>query len=141
MDGISGDLYYRNGEGRIRACDNEWLEANIRRKGRWACITFHVHHEGDTPSYLGLIDNGLNAYRRRMGGWGRYCSVSRTVKRTPSGSGRRRVSAPSDRVLGTTVRTVSDSHIALREAYQTILRAHGLDIKDMRTPITIRNWW
>jgi hypothetical protein len=30
--------------------------------------------EGDTPSYLGLIDNGLNAYRRPdWGGWsGRY---------------------------------------------------------------------
>ena len=27
--------------------------------------------EGDTPSFLGLIDNGLNAYRRPdWGGWG-----------------------------------------------------------------------
>jgi hypothetical protein len=37
--------------------------------------------EGDTPSYLGLIDNGLNAYRRPdWGGWG-----GRYVYRQPYG--------------------------------------------------------
>jgi hypothetical protein len=37
--------------------------------------------EGDTPSFLGLIDNGLNAYRRPdWGGWG-----GRYIYRTPYG--------------------------------------------------------
>ena len=37
--------------------------------------------EGDTPSFLGLIDNGLNAYRRPdWGGWG-----GRYVYRQPYG--------------------------------------------------------
>jgi Protein of unknown function (DUF1593) len=37
--------------------------------------------EGDTPSYLGLIDNGLNAYRRPdWGGWG-----GRYIYRQPYG--------------------------------------------------------
>ena len=62
---------------------NEWLDANIRSKGplgklypRYAYIM-----EGDTPSYLNLIDNGLNGYRRPdWGGWG-----GRYVYRTPYG--------------------------------------------------------
>ena len=37
--------------------------------------------EGDTPSFLGLIDNGLNAYRRPdWGGWG-----GRYIYRQPYG--------------------------------------------------------
>ena len=72
--GISGDEYYRNGAGaNFTPVSNEWLDANIRSKGplgkvypRYAFIM-----EGDTPSFLGLIDNGLNAYRRPdWGGWG-----------------------------------------------------------------------
>jgi hypothetical protein len=72
--GISGDVYYRNCMGADpRMVTNEWLEANVRSKGplgkgypRFAFIM-----EGDTPSFLGLIDNGLNAYRRPdWGGWG-----------------------------------------------------------------------
>ena len=72
--GISGDLYYRNGEGADTSLvTNEWLDANIRSKGPLGKVypRFMFIMEGDTPSFLGLIDNGLNAFRRPdWGGWG-----------------------------------------------------------------------
>jgi hypothetical protein len=82
--GISGDLYYRNyGGADTSLVTNEWLETNIRAKGpmgKWY-PRFLFIMEGDTPSYLGLIDNGLNAYRRPdWGGWG-----GRYVYRQPYG--------------------------------------------------------
>ena len=81
--GISGDAYYRNGDGAdFTTVTNEWLEGNIR-KGPLGKLypRFMFIMEGDTPSYLGLIDNGLNAYRRPdWGGWG-----GRYVYRQPYG--------------------------------------------------------
>ena len=72
--GISGDVYYRNCAGANPAkVTNEWLDVNIRSKGPLgkAYPKFVFIMEGDTPSFLGLIDNGLNAYRRPdWGGWG-----------------------------------------------------------------------
>jgi hypothetical protein len=72
--GISGDIYYRNGEGADGSTvTNEWLDQNIRSKGPLGKLypRFLFIMEGDTPSFLGLIDNGLNAYRRPdWGGWG-----------------------------------------------------------------------
>ena len=62
---------------------NEWLDANIRSKGPLGKMypKFMFIMEGDTPSFLGLIDNGLNAYRRPdWGGWG-----GRYVYRQPYG--------------------------------------------------------
>ena len=62
---------------------NEWLDANIRSKGPMGKVypKFMFIMEGDTPSFLGLIDNGLNAYRRPdWGGWG-----GRYVYRQPYG--------------------------------------------------------
>ena len=75
--GISGDAYYRNGAGAdFSTVTNEWLDANIRSKGPLGTLypRFLFIMEGDTPSFLGLIDNGLNAYRRPdWGGWsGRF---------------------------------------------------------------------
>jgi hypothetical protein len=81
--GISGDAYYRNGSGaNFTTVTNEWLEANIR-KGPLGKLypRFMFIMEGDTPSYLGLIDNGLNSYRRPdWGGWG-----GRYIYRQPYG--------------------------------------------------------
>lgn len=81
--GISGDVYYRNGAGADGSTvTNEWLEKNIR-KGPLGKLypRFAFIMEGDTPSFLGLIDNGLNAYRRPdWGGWG-----GRYVWRQPRG--------------------------------------------------------
>jgi hypothetical protein len=72
--GISGDAYYRNGAGAdLATVTNEWLETNIRSQGPLGRVypRFAFIMEGDTPSFLGLIDNGLNAYRRPdWGGWG-----------------------------------------------------------------------
>jgi hypothetical protein len=82
--GISGDLYYRNGRGAdTNLVNNEWLETNIRAKGPMGKLypRFLFIMEGDTPSYLGLIDNGLDACRRPdWGGWG-----GRYVYRQPYG--------------------------------------------------------
>lgn len=82
--GISGDFYYRNGEGADSSVvTNEWLDANIRSKGPLGKVypRFAFIMEGDTPSYLGLVDNGLNSYRRPdWGGWG-----GRYVYRQPYG--------------------------------------------------------
>ena len=82
--GISGDNYYRNGAGAdSTTVTNEWLDANIRAKGPLGKLypKFLFIMEGDTPSYLSLIDNGLNAYRRPdWGGWG-----GRYVYRQPYG--------------------------------------------------------
>ena len=72
--GISGDVYYRNCAGaNLTTVTNQWLDANIRGKGPLGKVypKFAFIMEGDTPSFLGLIDNGLNAYRRPdWGGWG-----------------------------------------------------------------------
>jgi Protein of unknown function (DUF1593) len=82
--GISGDLYYRNGAGADTSIvTNEWLETNIRIKGPMGKFypRFMFIMEGDTPSFLGLIDNGLNSYRRPdWGGWG-----GRYIYRLPYG--------------------------------------------------------
>ncbi len=82
--GISGDVYYRNGTGADTSLvTNEWLDTNIRAKGPMGKMypKFMFIMEGDTPSYLGLIDNGLNAYRRPdWGGWG-----GRYIYRQPYG--------------------------------------------------------
>ena len=127
--GISGDLYYRNGAGADTSLvTNEWLETNIRAKGPMGKMypRFMFIMEGDTPSYLGLIDNGLNAYRRPdWGGWG-----GRYVYRQPYGEshmiwsqgGDEFTRATSqDRVLGIDgVEHVSDQATIWRwrEAYQ-----------------------
>ncbi len=72
--GISGDDYYGNCDGADPATvTNEWLERNIRAAGPLgkAYPRFAFIMEGDTPSFLGLTDNGLNSYRNpSWGGWG-----------------------------------------------------------------------
>ena len=81
----AGDEYlpHRSGREFYSVVTNEWLETNIRSKGplgkvypRWMFIM-----EGDTPSYLGLIDNGLGSWHRPdWGGWG-----GRYIYRQPYG--------------------------------------------------------
>lgn len=72
--GISGDVFYRNCQGADPALvTNEWLDTHIRAKGPMgrAYPRFAYIMEGDTPSFLNLLDNGLNAYRNpAWGGWG-----------------------------------------------------------------------
>jgi hypothetical protein len=82
--GISGDVYYRNGEGAdFSTVTNEWLDTNIRSKGELGkqYPKFAFIMEGDTPSYLSLIDNGLASWwNPSWGGWG-----GRYVFRQPYG--------------------------------------------------------
>ena len=55
-------LSQRRGRG-LPTVTNAWLETNIRSKGPLGKVypRFVFIMEGDTPSFLGLIDNGLNA--------------------------------------------------------------------------------
>jgi hypothetical protein len=82
--GISSDAYYAKDVGADpKPVTNVWLDENIRSKGAMGKVYPRVAYimEGDTPSFLGLIDNGLNAYRRPdWGGWG-----GRYVYRQPHG--------------------------------------------------------
>jgi len=85
--GISGDVYYRNGQGADGGTvTNEWLETNIRAKGPLGKLypRFAFIMEGDTPAFLGLTNNGLNSYRNpSWGGWG-----GRYIWRQPYGETR-----------------------------------------------------
>ncbi|MBT0671514.1 DUF1593 domain-containing protein [Novosphingobium profundi] len=81
--GISGDQYYRNGEGAdFTPVSNEWLDSHIRKGPLGA----HYPHywfimEGDTPAFLGLIHNGLASWTSPdWGGWG-----GRYIERQPYG--------------------------------------------------------
>ena len=72
--GISGDFFH----GRFAGADfslvsNEWLDRNIRRKGPLGAVypRWEYLMEGDTPSFLNLINNGLNNPEHPdWGGWG-----------------------------------------------------------------------
>jgi len=73
--GISGDRYYKNGpmlHGEL--VDNPWLAANIRENhGPLGAnyLKFDYIMEGDTPSFFGLIGNGLGWFiSPAYGGWG-----------------------------------------------------------------------
>jgi len=72
--GISGDRFYKNAPGAdFTTFTDAWVNANVRSKGPLGklypvpcCI-----HEGDTPSFLGLINNGLASFMNpAYGGWG-----------------------------------------------------------------------
>ncbi|MDP9148449.1 MAG: DUF1593 domain-containing protein [Myxococcota bacterium] len=79
--GISGDRWYKNGPlYKFDMVDNPWLQANvILNHGPLGAVypPFRWIMEGDTPSYIGLIDNGLGwSSSPAYGGWGgRYSLV------------------------------------------------------------------
>jgi hypothetical protein len=85
--GISGDRFYRNGAGAdFSTFTDDWVDTHIRSKGPLGKLYPHpcCIHEGDTPSFLNLIDNGLgSAMSPAFGGWG-----GRYVWRQPSGESR-----------------------------------------------------
>ncbi len=80
--GISGDRYYRNGAGAdFTTVSQSWLDKNIRSKGPMGkgYLQYAFIMEGDTPSFLGLIRNGLGSEMNPgWGGWG-----GRYIVRTP----------------------------------------------------------
>ncbi|HMB90335.1 MAG TPA: nucleoside hydrolase-like domain-containing protein [Rhodothermales bacterium] len=85
--GIAGDRFYENAPGAdFTTVTNEWLDEHIRSKGSLgkAYPRYLFIMEGDTPSFLNLITNGLASHRHPgWGGWG-----GRYVYRTPSGETR-----------------------------------------------------
>ncbi|MGF1586076.1 MAG: nucleoside hydrolase-like domain-containing protein [Bacteroidales bacterium] len=72
--GIAGERWYRYPSGADTSIiRNNWVRNNIRNKGplgaQYPLIDYIM--EGDTPSFLYLIDNGLNFPERPdYGGWG-----------------------------------------------------------------------
>jgi len=73
--GISGDRHYRNGPGyKFELVDNPWLEEHvIRNHGPLGALYPALKYimEGDTPTFLGLIDRGLGwTISPAFGGWG-----------------------------------------------------------------------
>jgi len=72
--GISGDRHYRNGPGHFfDMVDNPWLGKNIISHGPLGALYPRLAYimEGDTPSFLGLVNNGLGWHESpAYGGWG-----------------------------------------------------------------------
>lgn len=73
--GISGDKFHGRFDGPdFDLVDNPWLDQNIRNNhGPLGAEHPHTEYlmEGDTPSFLGLIQNGLNDPEHpNYGGWG-----------------------------------------------------------------------
>jgi hypothetical protein len=94
--GISGDRHYKNGPGhKFEMVDNPWLEEHIiKNHGPLGALYPRLAYimEGDTPSFLGLINNGLGwEISPAYGGWG-----GRYVFYQPSGETRRIWSNNSD---------------------------------------------
>lgn len=73
--GISGDRFYKNGPmENFELVDNPWLREHIMENhgplGEQYLEATYIM-EGDTPSFLGLINNGLAWYKSpAYGGWG-----------------------------------------------------------------------
>lgn len=72
--GISGDYFHARCDGAdFTLVTNEWLNHNIRRKGPLGAEYpfWEFLMEGDTPSFLNLINNGLSDPEHPdWGGWG-----------------------------------------------------------------------
>jgi hypothetical protein len=73
--GISGDRFHARFTGAdFGLVGNDWLDRNIRSEhgplgAQYPRVEFLM--EGDTPSFLGLVDNGLNTPGKpHWGGWG-----------------------------------------------------------------------
>ena len=125
--GISGDYFH----GRFCGADfslvtNEWLDVHVRRKGplgkeypRWEYLM-----EGDTPSFLNLVDNGLSDPEHPdWGGWGgRYeLYVPRKQKWHLQAEQRPLWTDAEDEVLGIDGRWHTSNHATIwrwREAFQ-----------------------
>ncbi|MGQ9918644.1 MAG: nucleoside hydrolase-like domain-containing protein [Bryobacteraceae bacterium] len=85
--GISGDRHYRNGPMEdFELVDNPWLEENIIRGhgplgARYPKLAYIM--EGDTPSFLNLIRNGLGGdVEPSYGGWGGRYELRRSYAET-----------------------------------------------------------
>jgi hypothetical protein len=125
--GISGDFFH----GRFVGADtslvtNEWLDLHVRKKGPLGKQYPHWDFlmEGDTPSFLHLVDNGLNAPERpEWGGWGgRYELYTPRFQKWHAQPETRPIwSDAQDEVLGIDGRWHTDNHATIwrwRRAFQ-----------------------
>ena len=85
--GISGDRNYQNCPNHFfELVDNPWLEKNIMKNhGPLGRLYPHVEYimEGDTPSFLNLINNGLGSHiSPSYGGWGGRYQLEKTYAET-----------------------------------------------------------
>ncbi len=71
---IGGDKFHgRFGGADFELVSNEWLDRHVRRKGPLGAVYPHWEFmmEGDSPSFLYLVNNGLNSPENpHWGGWG-----------------------------------------------------------------------
>jgi hypothetical protein len=125
--GISGDYFHGRFDGAdFTLVTNEWLDRNVRRKGplgaqypRWEYLM-----EGDTPSFLNLIGNGLSDPEHpNWGGWGgRYELCTPPAQKWHLQPETRPIwTDAEDEVLGADGRWHTDNHATIwrwREAYQ-----------------------
>ena len=125
--GISGDYFHaRCPGGDFTVVTNEWLDRNIRNKGplgseypRWEYLM-----EGDTPSFLNLINNGLASPEHPdWGGWGgRYELYTPRLQKWHLFAETRPIwTDADDEVLGADGRWHDDNHATIwrwRAAFQ-----------------------
>jgi hypothetical protein len=125
--GISGDYFHARCDGAdFELVSNEWLDRNVRRKGPLGAEypLWEYLMEGDTPSFLNLIHNGLSDPERPdWGGWGgRYeLYTPRPQKWHLQPETRPIWTDANDEVLGIDGRWHDDNHATIwrwRSAYQ-----------------------
>jgi Cellulose-binding Sde182, nucleoside hydrolase-like domain/Cellulose-binding protein Sde0182, C-terminal domain len=121
--GIAGDEFYRNGAGAdFTTVSPAWVDEHMRKKGPLGpfyptpcCII-----EGDTPSFLGLMNNGLVSYMNpTFGGWGgRYVWRQPWLETRPYWTNSR---ASRDTVVGNDGKSYTSDQATIwrwREAFQ-----------------------
>jgi hypothetical protein len=121
--GISGDEFYRNGAGAdFTTVSGSWVNEHVRKKGPLGafyplpcCII-----EGDTPSFMSLMNNGLVSYMNpTFGGWGgRYVWRQPWLEARPYWTNSR---ASRDTVVGNDGKSYTSDQATIwrwREAYQ-----------------------
>ena len=121
--GIAGDEFYRNGAGAdFTTVSETWVNEHMRKKGPLGafyplpcCII-----EGDTPSFLSLMNNGLVSYMNpTFGGWGgRYVWRQPWLETRPYWTNSR---GSRDTVVGIDGKSYTSDQATIwrwREAYQ-----------------------
>ena len=125
--GISGDFFHARCDGAdFSTVTNEWLDQNIRKKGPLGAEypMWDYLMEGDTPSFLALINNGLSYPEHpEWGGWGgRYEYYTPRMKKWFLSPETRPIfSNAEDEVLGMDGRWHSGNHETIwrwREDFQ-----------------------
>ena len=125
--GISGDNFHARFRGAdFSIVDNPWLDKNVRGKGPLGAEYPYTKYlmEGDSPSFLFLINNGLNSPEQPdWGGWGgRYEFYTPRMEKWFSEPETRPLwTNAADEVLGHDGRWHTSNHATIwrwREAFQ-----------------------